>query len=181
MLFVRDMAPILSFTAEEIYRNLPEALKPEEPTVFGLRMPEAAPPMDEEEKRFWDLLLTVRSEVSKAVEPVRREGTVGHSLDCRVTLYADEQLLPQLQHAESTLPELCIVSQIELESLERAPEGIYRSEEISGLAVGVEPASGDKCPRCWHFSQGIGANPEHAEVCPRCADVLRQLQLEEQS
>ena len=179
LLLLRDMAPILSFTAEEVHNNLPQALRPGVSTVFGLRMPEAEPPMDEQEKRFWDLLLTVRGEVSKAVEPVRREGTVGHSLDCQVTLYADEELLPRLQHAESTLPELCIVSQLELDALQHAPEGIYRSEEIKGLAVGVEPASGDKCPRCWHFSQGIGANEDYSEVCPRCADVMRQLETEE--
>jgi isoleucyl-tRNA synthetase len=124
-------------------------------------------------------LLTLRGEVSKAVEPVRREGTVGHSLDCRVTLYADEDLMTRLQHAESTLPELCIVSQMELESLQRAPEGAYRSEEIEGLAVEVEPAAGEKCPRCWHYSQGIGANEDHPEVCPRCADVMRLLQAAE--
>ena len=179
LLLIRDMAPILSFTAEEIYQNLPKALKPEEATVFGLRMPEAAPPMEEEEKRFWDLLLTVRGEVSKAVEPVRRQGTVGHSLDCRITLYAEDWLYQKLQQAESTLPELCIVSQLGLESLELAPQEAYRSEEMEGLAVGVEPASGEKCPRCWHFSQGIGTDREQPEVCPRCAEVLRQLELEE--
>jgi isoleucyl-tRNA synthetase len=179
LLLLRDMAPILSFTAEEIHNNLPDALKPGASTVFGLGLPEAEPPMEEQEKRFWDLLLTLRGEVSKAVEPVRREGTVGHSLDCRVTLYADEDLMTRLQHAESTLPELCIVSQMELESLQRAPEGAYRSEEIEGLAVEVEPAAGEKCPRCWHYSQGIGANEDHPEVCPRCADVMRLLQAAE--
>jgi isoleucyl-tRNA synthetase len=50
---------------------------------------------------------------------------------------------------------------------------------MEGLAVGVEPASGEKCPRCWHFSQGIGTDREQPEVCPRCAEVLRQLELEE--
>ncbi|MDY7001577.1 MAG: isoleucine--tRNA ligase, partial [Thermodesulfobacteriota bacterium] len=94
MLLLQDMAPILSFTAEEVYQHLPEAVKPPPDSVFGLRLgldPAYLP--TEERRQTFDLAKNVRSEVNKAIEPVRQSGKIGHSLDTHVTLYVSDELL----------------------------------------------------------------------------------------
>lgn len=93
-LLLRDMAPVLSFTAEEILSHLPEGLRVPQATVFAL------PPLDDLDpfllpdgvRDDWNVLLAVRGAVTRAIEPLRRDGVVGHALDTRVTLYVADEL-----------------------------------------------------------------------------------------
>ncbi|MFW6324654.1 MAG: isoleucine--tRNA ligase, partial [Desulfovibrionales bacterium] len=178
MVLLHNMAPILSFTAKEVYQHIPSHARPDSPTVFGFRY---APPQTDilpsEERSTWDLVSQVRDEVTRAIEPLRKKGDLGHSLDARVTLHVGPDLASELQKVgEGMLREVFIVSQLSLDSIESAPQGAFRSEEIDELAVSVERAGGEKCRRCWIFSEELGRDPLYPDACPRCADVLSHLE-----
>ena len=173
-LLLRDMAPVLSFTAEEIFSHLPESLRGPELTVFALPPLEAAPYLlDEGTRDDWNVLLAVRGAVTRAIEPMRREGIIGHSLDTRVTLFVADELRQRLEGLHTDLRAVCIVSQLHMEALDRAPQAAYQDEEVAGLAIGVEKARGEKCERCWIYSDTVGKDAEHPTVCARCAAALK--------
>jgi isoleucyl-tRNA synthetase len=178
MLLLRGMAPILSFTAEEAIAHLPEALRPHtEPPVFALpslndeQLAEIL--LDEATLARWANLLQVRAALTRAIEPLRKQGVVGLSLDVRVRLFMQPELRAALEDSGADLRAVCIVSQLELHPLDAAPQEATQDEEIPGLAFTVEKASGDKCRRCWLYSQELGRDPAHPELCPRCAGALQ--------
>ncbi len=176
-LLLRDMAPVLSFTAEEIFSHLPESLRGPELTVFALPALEAAPYLlDEGTRDDWTVLLAVRGAVTKAIEPMRREGIIGHSLDTRITLFVADELRQRLEGLHTDLRAVCIVSQLQMEALDRAPQAAYQDEEIAGLAIGVEKARGEKCERCWIYSTELGTDPAHPALCPRCTTVIKGME-----
>jgi isoleucyl-tRNA synthetase len=175
LLMVQDLAPVLSFLAEEVYQALPAALRPEAKTVFAVRFAPEGAALDPELRRKWEFLLAVRGEVTKAIEPKRKAGLVGHSLDTAVTLYGPEALLADLAIPGADLAELFIVSKAELAAGVAAPAEAFASGEIAGLAVGVAAAPGNKCARCWRFDERLGQLPGHPELCPRCSDIVAGL------
>ena len=176
-LLLRDMAPVLSFTSEEIFAHLPEGLRGAEPTVFALQPIDSAPLMlDEGTRDDWNVLTAVRGAVTKAIEPMRRDGVIGHSLDTRVTLFVADELRQRLEGLKTDLRAFCIVSQIAMQPLESAPQGAYCDEEIAGLAIGVEKAHGEKCERCWIYSTELGTDAEHPTLCPRCTAVIKAME-----
>ncbi len=176
-LLLRDMAPVLSFTAEEIFSHLPESLRGPELTVFALPPLEAAPYLlDEGTRDDWNVLLAVRGAVTRAIEPMRREGIIGHSLDTRVTLFVADELRQRLEGLHTDLRAVCIVSQLHMEALDRAPQAAYQDEEVAGLAIGVEKARGEKCERCWIYSTELGTDPAHPALCPRCTAVIKTME-----
>ncbi len=177
LMLIFDMAPVLSFTAEEVFEHLPESLRPADmTTVFTLRLPEAAPAMDKAEREAMEKLLAVRAEANKAMEPLRKERVIGKSLDAKLTLYADADLLAALKNAPVDLAELCIVSAVDLAPLDQAPDGLEQGEEIKGLKVAVAKAPGEKCERCWQISEELGTSPDHPNACLRCTKVLAGLE-----
>jgi isoleucyl-tRNA synthetase len=176
LMLVQDMAPILSFTAEEVFQHMSEGLRGQAQTVFELKRTDPGQELlSPEERQLWDLALAVRQEVTKAIEPQRKEGHIGHSLDTRILLYADEDLHERLLNVGDRLRELFIVSQAELHPMSDAPSDCFASQELPGLKVQVSRASGAKCQRCWCFSQEIGSDDKNPEVCPRCASVLQTI------
>ncbi|MDL2210567.1 isoleucine--tRNA ligase [Desulfovibrio sp. OttesenSCG-928-O18] len=176
LLLVRAMAPVLAFTAEEVFRYLPEALKPQVSTVFALRGKDAPGyAMPENERAAWETLLAVRAEVSRALEPLRKDGVIGHGLDSRVTLYADAKLRGVLENLGTDLRALFIVSQLRIMDLAAAPADAVQAAEVEGLAIGVEKAAGEKCGRCWIYSEELGGDPAYPGTCPRCAAVLKEM------
>ncbi len=176
-LLLRDMAPVLSFTAEEIFAHLPQGLRGTEPTVFALQPIESAPLLLEDGVRDdWNVLTAVRGAVTKAIEPMRRDGVIGHSLDTRVTLFVADELRQRLEGLNTDLRAFCIVSQICMQPLESAPQDAYRDEEIAGLAIGVEKAHGEKCERCWIYSTELGTDADHPTLCPRCTAVIKAME-----
>ncbi|HBR05762.1 MAG TPA: hypothetical protein DD766_01205 [Desulfovibrio sp.] len=175
LVLLTDMAPILSFTAEEAFLALPEALRPDLKTVFALRHQPLDPGLAPAERERWNTILALRAEASKAVEPLRQAGQVGHSLTTRLTLFAPEPVRKALDgFSAAELEELFIVSQVDLAPTEQAPEGAFVSTDMDGVAVAVDAAHGGKCERCWKFTKELGsAGP--ADLCPRCAAVLKDL------
>lgn len=174
-MLVRDMAPILSFTAEEVYGHLPEALRdPAVGTVFALPPLAAAPfLLDDAARENWEVLLALRGGVLRTIEPLRRDGKIGHSLDTRVTLYVAPELRRRLDAVGADLRAVCIVSQLAVRPLDEAPADAAAVEDVEGLAVTVERAAGEKCERCWIYSTELGTDPEHPTLCPRCTAVLK--------
>ncbi len=167
-----NMAPILSFTAEEIYQHLPEKLKTANRTVFGLR-PDFSDfeLMHGEERKLWDMISVIRQEVTKAIEPYRKSKELGHSLDGMVTLYVDEDKFHALRGLEKELGYIFIVSGALIRPISEAPEDIFTSREVEGLMIKVQKAPGDKCERCWIFSPKLDENG----ACPRCVEIIKEI------
>ena len=109
--------------------------------------------------------------VERAIEQARREKIIGHSLDARVTIAAPEKLRALLATHLEELRALLIVSQLVVAE-EKDIAGAYKSEEIAGLAVGVEKARGTKCERCWIYEESVGENAQHPTICARCLENL---------
>ena len=175
-LLLREMAPILSFTAEEILDNLPEGLSLKTPTVFALQDISVDHfLLDEGLCADWAVLADVRNAVTRAIEPLRaeREKGIGHSLDAFVTLYLSDELKRRLEGLQTDLRAYFIVSQLALRPLSEAPDNAFRDGDVEGLAIAVEKARGEKCPRCWIYSTEISAEQP---VCPRCAGVLASIE-----
>ena len=175
-LLVRDLAPILSFTADEIFDYLPDSLKEGAPTVFALKPVDCASwILPEDARGDWKVLQDVRGAVTRAIEPLRQQGVIGHALDTSITLYVSDDVRGALDRTGADLREWCIVSQIHVEGLASKPADLAEDSLSAGVAVKVDKAEGEKCPRCWIYSTEIGADPAHPDVCPRCAHMLDEL------
>ncbi len=167
---VRLLAPILTFTTEEVWRYVPGR---HADSVHLERFPE--PPrewQDDTLNREWSRLLEVRREVAKALETARARGLIGSGLEARVRIGGAAEDLPDLlARKHALLPALFIVSQV---ALDGEPGGAvtYESQEIPGLVVDVDRARGRKCARCWVWSERVGEHPDHADLCERCTPVI---------
>ncbi len=170
----RLMAPILPFTAEEIWRHLPEtAGKPG--SVHLARLP-SPPPFWEDTALAarWERLIEVRREVTRALEDARSQKMIGNPLEAAVTVGAAGELLQLLRDYAADLATVFIVSRVQV--VETVPDGpTYRSDELPGLAVQVARASGGKCKRCWVQDETVGAFADHPDVCRRCHAVLGEI------
>jgi isoleucyl-tRNA synthetase len=170
----RLMAPILPFTAEEVWDHLP-MWEGKEISVHLSRFPEArAEWMEESLFRRWEELLKLRGEVTKALEIARKAKLIGLALDARVVIDPPPELAPSLEGKTRLLEDLFIVSQVEV-----LPGGIagdaFESAEIPGLRIRVEPARGKKCARCWKWDESVGTDHGHPDACRRCVQVLGRL------
>ena len=170
----RLMAPILAFTAEEIWNYLPDY--PDKPeSVHLVPLPEISQEWrDESLAKNWEQILAIRGEVTKALEQARAEKMVGHPLDAAVTISADSDIYDLLSPYSDKLREVFIVSRVDLVS-DPAFEGTYASDDISGLKIGVASATGDKCERCWVHDPDVGTIADHPTICKRCKEALDRM------
>ncbi|MCU7368054.1 isoleucine--tRNA ligase [Pantoea stewartii] len=165
---VRWMAPIMSFTADEIWGYLPgdraKYVFTEEwyTGLFGLPENEAL------NDAYWAELLKVRGEVNKVIEQARSDKRIGGALEASVTLYADAELAAKLKALGNELRFVLLTSGAEVADYAQADADAQQSELVKGLKIGLHKAEGEKCPRCWHYTTDVGQNPEHAAVCGRC-------------
>ncbi|KHK04316.1 isoleucine--tRNA ligase [Desulfovibrio sp. TomC] len=172
LLLLRDMAPILSFTAEEVFRHTPTCQRGEGDSVFTLAPVDVAPwLLDDATRERLELVLALRGEVTRAIEPRRKAGEVGHSLETAVVLYLPDEMLEAVSSLGMDLREVFIVSQATLEAAAAAPADAVACETIAKAFVGVSRAVGEKCARCWVYYEEM-AGPESPDLCPRCAAVL---------
>ena len=170
---VRLIAPILSFTAEEVWRYMPAA--PGKPESIHLALLPAVDPalLDNGLAERWELLLRVRGEVTKALEEARVKKEIGHALDAAVTLAADPEVEARLAPYASELRTLFIVSAAELVPAGAAPAGATASVEVPGLSIRVSAAPGRKCERCWVHEPSVGESSDHPTICNRCLNALK--------
>ena len=172
LLLLRDMAPILSFTAEEVFRHTPVCQRGTGDSVFTLDPVDAGSwLLDEAGRERLELVLALRGEVTRAIEPRRKAGEVGHSLETAVVLYLPDDVLEAVSSLGMDLREVFIVSKVALMPAAAAPADAVACETIAQAFVGVSRAAGEKCARCWLYSEEM-AGPESPDLCPRCAAVL---------
>ena len=172
---VAVVAPVLTFTSEEVWQYMPqEEGRPE--SVQLADWPQAKPEyLDAALEAKWDKILALRSEITKALETARRNKVIGHSLDAAVTLYAAGEELASLSAVKNDLATILIVSDAVLsDQFAQAPGDAYRAENMQ-LAVAVAPAHGVKCERCWIYSPTVNQDSEHPALCQRCATVVKNM------
>ena len=168
------MAPILPFTAEEIWTYMPER-KDKETSIHLASLPVVNEELkDEELAQKWELLLKVRGEVTKALEQARTAKLIGHPLDASVTISANKDLYNDLHLYTEDLKSIFIVSQASLIK-EETLSGAYESNDIEGLSILIEPATGEKCERCWVHDPSVGTSQEHPTICKRCEENIKGL------
>ena len=176
---VRLMAPILTFTAEEVWDHFRVAGKAR--SVHLTDFPAVDPKwLHEDVEREWEVWLRVRGAVARALEQARGAKLIGAALDARVTLYVSDPVLRVEPADEPTLRELFIVSQLDIVRAPLAPglataadRVVVRETGVSGLGVEVRHADGQKCARCWTWSPAVGRDPEHPALCERCLAIVR--------
>ncbi len=165
----RWLAPILSFTSDEIWRFLPGE-KPE--SVFLSTWYEGLFPLDEHStmnREFWNFVLLVREAVSKELEVLRIRNEIGSSLDAEVELYCSPDVFDRLSLLEDELRFVLITSYATVlpESQEHADK---LPTELEGLELRLKPSDNSKCVRCWHHRADVGINADHPELCGRCVE-----------
>jgi isoleucyl-tRNA synthetase len=173
---LRLAAPILSFTAEEIWKHFPHAAGDPDSVHLALfpAAEELGAPLDSVKAANWEKLLVVRTEVLRALEAARNAKTISGALEAKVVLSAAKDLAPMLEQYKSWLPALFIVSQVELAAA--APADAQKSESLPGFSVAVQHADGTKCERCWNYSPHVGENADYPTVCERCVKALKEIE-----
>ncbi len=171
---VRLMAPILSFTAEEIYQLMPVRGDKKE-SVHMEDMVALDPAWENQELADkWELILGLRTEVTKALEEARKGKLIGHPLDAAVDIkLTDTTLKAVVETLPESLSDIFIVSQAQL--VADLPADSFKGKEIAGLEICVRKAKGDKCERCWRFDPSTGAHPDYPGTCQRCSQVLEKM------
>ncbi len=164
----RWIAPILSFTAEELWDFIPG--ERDESVFFESWY--AFPPeiQDEMDDAFWQKVLAVRVACSKEMEKLRVDKTIGSSLDAEVDLYCEDELLATLEKLEDELRFVLITSYVRLHKMADKPATAVDAEDVSDLALTVKASEHPKCVRCWHHREDVGQNAEHPELCGRCVE-----------
>ena len=174
----RALAPIYSFTCDEIWQYLPETgdrsesvhmahFVPSEQLIEGLSQEML------ERLEHWDQLIEIRSEVLKVLERARKDKFIGNSLEAKVKLDAGSKYLELLRAYQSFLPTLFIVSQVEIDK--NLAAGKY-FQETETLGILVLRADGTKCERCWNYSTDVGKDKEFETVCQKCSTALREME-----
>ncbi|OHE58231.1 MAG: isoleucine--tRNA ligase [Thermodesulfovibrio sp. RBG_19FT_COMBO_42_12] len=187
----RLMAPILSFTAEEVWQSLSSresgvrsqelpplnlpldkgGIEGGEESVFLTAFPEVDENYyNQELEEKWDDLFVLRNEVNKALEMKRAERFIGNSLEAKTILYIPGQYKPLLTQYMDFLPVFFIVSAVEI--TDKRYEDSYKSIEVEGLEIKVVMAPGAKCQRCWNWSEKVGKFEEAPDICERCYKVI---------
>jgi len=176
----RLMAPILSFTAEEVWQHLPPTAREKESVHLSKFPVVEGRYLDLDLAARWDRLLAVREEVARALEMARKECQIGSSLEAEVRLYAGGVLMEFLQGYHQDLPMIFIVSGVSLSKLPEDRSGIQWSLSsasgglggIEDLGVKVVRAGGQKCERCWNYRPSVGQDVHHPTLCDRCVRVV---------
>ncbi len=165
------LTPILAFTADEIWKFMPhdKSKNPESPLFNDIPQPDFIK-TDDGFMEKWDKIHKIRVDVQKALEIARNEKKIGKSLEARIVLGADGELYDFLKSVETALPEIFITSDVEVVQEKQAFTG-----DVEGLTVGVEGAKGEKCERCWKFSETVGKDAKHPQLCAHCAAVLVEM------
>ena len=171
---VAMVSPVLSFTAEEVWKYMPKEEGMRE-SVMLQDWPQGHPEhFNQELADKWNQLLDLRTSVQKALELARQDKTIGHPLDASVTVYAEGAAFDALNAlGEEGLAKLVIVSEAHIVN-GAAPAEAVKDEE-TGVATVVVASGLEKCERCWIHRDTVGQDSAHPTLCARCADVVKTL------
>ncbi len=165
---VRWIAPVLSFTADELWQFIPGNSKDTAP-VFTAEWYDRLNALGADDKLgadFWQQAMAVKTEVNRVLEGQRKEGALGGTLEAEVTLYCDGALAERLSALGDELRFVLISSAATVKPLAAGADAI--ATEIEGLKVSAVKTHNAKCVRCWHHRPDVGSNVEHPELCGRC-------------
>ncbi|MBX2880874.1 MAG: isoleucine--tRNA ligase [Granulosicoccus sp.] len=173
---VRWIAPVLSFTSDEIWQHLRQQSASDKsqrsPFVFTETYLESLHTLDVQNDltaNDWETLMHIRDAVSKSLEELRVDGDIGAALEASVTVYASEAILTLLQKTGDELRFIFITSEAEAKPLENKPETLTPVQHDGhAFAVKAVKSSGNKCVRCWHLRHDVGKDASHPELCSRC-------------
>ena len=164
---VRIMAPMTCFTAEEIWKYMPHRKGENLESVMLNFYPKTHKEWENEElERKWAKLIGYREEISKALEVARANKEIGLSLEAKVEIFAECEDYKFLAGKEELLKEICIVSDVKISENRR-----NKDEEV-GIGVKVSKADGEKCERCWSYSETVGQNSKYPHICAKCISNL---------
>ncbi|MFA3789559.1 isoleucine--tRNA ligase [Aliiglaciecola sp. SL4] len=166
---VRWMAPITSFTAQELWQQMPG--KRDEFVFTGTwydELPKQAS-SGKFDNEFWLQVLAVKEQVNRALEQQRKDGKLGASLEAQVTLYASKELADKLLQLEDELRFVLITSTAKVVEVSAKPDNAI-STEIPELWLDIAKSEAAKCVRCWHHREDVGSDETHPELCHRCID-----------
>ena len=164
---VKILAPMTCYTAEEIWSFMPHRKGEEAESVMLTFYPEVDPTYDDPElAKKWKHMIELKELVAKRLEDARTEKVIGHSLNAKVTLFAEGEEYQFIQENLDTLTQVFIVSELVLEKNARHDEG-------EKVGVKVEPAEGEKCERCWKYSKTVGEDKENPTICHACSEALK--------
>jgi isoleucyl-tRNA synthetase len=161
----RLLAPILSFTADELWRHLPARTDASVHVALFPSAEELDRLADSTLLERWSQLATLRERVLAEIEPLRKDKKIGSSLQARVVLSGTESDLAPFEPYARDLPMLFIVSEVELKRVQAGG---------SGIGISIERTSGSKCERCWRYVPAVSTDPAWAGLCERCQDALAE-------
>jgi isoleucyl-tRNA synthetase len=166
---VRWLAPVVTFTAEEIWASMPGSRS--ESVLFETWYDGLDVCVDADARGWWSTLLGIRATASQVLERMRKDGQIGASLDATLTIHADTAVQSALAESASELRFFFITSEVTLAPLEGRPASSERVE-LEGAEVYVSAVVSDaaKCIRCWQHRPDVGVDPAHAEICGRCVE-----------
>ena len=168
----RLIAPVLSFTAEEIWKYMPHSAEDDTRSIMMNSMPEKiAVDTDAAFDEKWAMIYQLRSDVTKALEAKRTEKFIGASLEAKVVIYANNaDMAAKVNEYADILSKVFIVSAVEVK---QDGKGDFGSDYYADtLSYSVEKAAGQKCERCWMYSETVGESAEHPTLCARCAEEV---------
>ena len=170
---VRLMAPILSFTADEIWQHMKGRKRP--PSVHTeIFLPVNAAHKDPELANQWEDIIMVRKEVTKALEIARKEKRIGHPLDASVVLGLSPDLIKKLGPYREQLRSIFIVSSVDIKDIDQLEEGL-ETDALLGVKVKISSSSDPKCERCWVRDPTVGQDSNHPTICKRCLLALGEM------
>ena len=163
---VKMLAPMTCYTAEEIWKYMPHAENENFESVMLCNWPEVVEEYNNKDlEAKWDKVLNLKEEVSKKLELARAEKVIGHSLNAKVTIFANDKEYDFINDNKELLQVVFIISDLQVEKDSRDGE--------ERLGIKVEMATGEKCERCWMYSETVGKDEEHPTICHRCAENLK--------
>ena len=158
---VRIIAPMTSFTAEEIWKYMPHKENENKESIMLEYWPKVNEKYEDKElEEKWNKIIKVKEEAAKALELARAEKVIGHSLNAKVIINADKEKYEFLKGKEELLQEVFIVSGVEL-------------NEKKEFSIEVKPADGEKCERCWMYSTTVGEDKDNPTICHKCSEALK--------
>ncbi|MDO9047982.1 MAG: isoleucine--tRNA ligase [Methylobacter sp.] len=165
----RWLAPIISYTADEIWQYLPGERSE---SVFLETWYQGLVKLDDDSalnREFWQKVMTVRAAVGKELEKSRAKGEIGSSLNAEIQLYCNAEFLDALSRLSDELRFIFITSNASVMAEQNAPEEAIQTE-IEGIKLKVVVSEHQKCVRCWHQRPEVGKTTEHPELCGRCVE-----------
>jgi isoleucyl-tRNA synthetase len=170
---VRWMYPITSFTSEEIWNSIyQEQDKPVDYVLLTEWYDELFELGDNEalSEADWASIFEVRVAVSKQLEQLRKDGSIGSSLNAEVTVYASGDTFEALNKLDEELRFVLITSGATVTNADNKPADAVEAEGASGVWLSVKASGAEKCVRCWHHQESVGSNADHPELCSRCVE-----------